>query len=66
MLGLAAVAHAIGDRDRILVLGPEPSRTSLEREYVSIFRRPDRLVDMEPEGPVSRADLVALLREQAD
>jgi hypothetical protein len=66
LLGLAAVAHAIGDRDRILVLGPEPSRTSLERQYVSIFRRPDRLIDVEPEGPVSRADLVARLREQAD
>ncbi|HEU0237635.1 MAG TPA: hypothetical protein VFR14_14455 [Candidatus Limnocylindrales bacterium] len=65
MVGLAAVARAIGDRERILVLGPEPARTSLEREYVSIFRRPDRLVDVEPEGPVSRADLIALLREQA-
>jgi len=65
MLGLAAVARAIGDRERILVLGPEPARTSLEREYVAIFRRPDRLVDIEPEGPVSRADLIARLREQA-
>jgi hypothetical protein len=65
LVELAAIVHAIGDRDRIVVMGPEPSRTSLEREYVSIVRRPDRLVDVEAEGPVSRADVVALLREQA-
>jgi hypothetical protein len=64
ILAIAAVAHAIGDRERIVVLGPESSRIALERELVSIFRRPDRLVDQESNGPVGPAALVALLREQ--
>jgi hypothetical protein len=37
-------------------------RLALEREYVSIFRRPDRLVDVEPSGPVGRDELVERLR----
>lgn len=65
-LAFAAVAHAIGESDRVVVMGPESARTRLEREYVAISHRPDRLVEIEREGPVSRDDLVGLLREQAD
>jgi hypothetical protein len=62
--GLADVARAVGDADRVIVTGPESSRATLEREFVSIFRAPERLEDFEPEGPMTRADLVALLRER--
>jgi len=65
-LAVASVAHAIVESDRVVVLGPQPARTRLEREFVAISHRPDRLVDVEREGPVSRADLVDLLREQAE
>ncbi len=58
---LAAVVRSIGDCQRVLVLGPGSTRLALEREYVSTFRRPDRLVDVEPAGPPSEADLAATL-----
>jgi hypothetical protein len=66
LLGLAAVAHALGGSDRVVVMGPESVRTRLEREYVAVSHRPDLLVDVEREGPVSREDLIRLLRDQAD
>lgn len=65
-IALASVAHALAEGDRVAVMGAEPVRTRLEREYVAISHRPDRLVDMPREGPVSSEDLVRLLREQPD
>lgn len=62
---VALVVHAIGDRDRVVILGPSSARLALEREYVSIYRRPDRLVDVEPAGPVKTEDLVERLRALA-
>jgi hypothetical protein len=59
---LAIVVRTIGDRERVLILGPGPMRLALEREYVSIYRRPERLVDVEPSGRVDRAQLVERLR----
>ena len=59
---LAIVVRTIGDRERVLILGPSSMRLALEREYVSIYRRPDRLVDVEPSGPVGRDELVERLR----
>lgn len=59
---LALVVRAIGDRQRVLILGPSDLRLGLEREYVSIYRRPDRLVDVEPSGPVDRETLIEQLR----
>ena len=55
---LARVVHAVGDRERVLILGPSAPRLALEREYVAIFRRPDRLIDMEPADAVVPQDLV--------
>ena len=60
-LFLAAVTRAIGDRQRILILGPSSTRLDLEREYVSLFQRPDRLIDVEPAGPVTVAGLLERL-----
>jgi hypothetical protein len=59
---LAQVVRVIGDRQRVAILGPSPVRLALEREYVALFQRPDRLVDVEPEGPVSAAELVDRVR----
>jgi hypothetical protein len=40
-------------------------RLALEREYVAIHHRPDRLVDVEPSGALAPGDLVRRLRELA-
>ena len=60
---LARIAKQIGARDRVLIMGPDALRTELEREYVAIYHRPDRLVDVEPATEPSEAELVARLRE---
>jgi hypothetical protein len=63
---LAIVVRAIGDRERVVILGPSSMRLALEREYVAIYHRPDRLVDVEPAGALDPGDLVRRLRELAD
>ena len=62
---LRLVVRAVGDRERVLILGPNSVRLALEREYTSIYQRPDRLVDVEPAGMVDAAGLVDRLRELA-
>jgi hypothetical protein len=62
---LAQVIRVIGDRQRVVILGPSTVRLALEREYVAIFRRPDRLVDVEPAGTISSEELVDRLRALA-
>jgi hypothetical protein len=58
---LARVVDEIGDRERVVILGPGSLRLALEREYVSRFHRPDRLVDVEPSGLIDREALVSRL-----
>ena len=55
---LTRIADVIDDADRVVILGPGDMRTRLEREYVTIWHRPDRLVDVEPSGPVGADDLI--------
>lgn len=62
---LALVVRAIGDRQRVVILGPSSARLALEREYVAIFHRPDRLVDVEAAGAVGADALVDRLRALA-
>jgi len=62
---LALVTGAIGDRERVLILGPGSMRLALERDYVALYRRPDRLVDVEPAGGMDREGIVDRLRELA-
>jgi hypothetical protein len=62
---LAQVVRAIGDRQRVLILGPSSIRLALERDYVAMYRRPDRLVDVEPAGPFSSDELVERVRTLA-
>lgn len=59
---LAQVVRVIGDRRRVLILGPNSIRLALESEYVATFRRPDRLVYVEPAGTMDAEELVDLLR----
>ncbi len=63
---LGRIVHEIGDRDRVVILGPGSLRTELEREYVTIYHRPDRLIDVEPASEMTEAELVARLRELSD
>jgi hypothetical protein len=58
---LARVTDRIGDAERIVILGPGDMRTRLEREHVMIWHRPDRIVDVEPSGPVTREQLLERL-----
>jgi hypothetical protein len=62
---LALVVRAVGDRTRVAILGPSSARLALEREYVAIYRRPERIVDVEPTGTVETEDLVERLRALA-
>ena len=45
-LALLQVVEAIGDAPRVVLLGDPDTRIALEREYVAIRRRPERLVDL--------------------
>ena len=63
--GLVRVADAIGNRDCVVVTGPLGMRTALERQYVALYQRPDRLVDVETTVPLTRRELVERLRELA-
>jgi len=62
---LDTVVHAIGDLPRIVIMGPSFERLALERAYVAIYHRPDRLLDVEPSEPVGEAELIERLRELA-
>jgi len=41
---LARVVHELRDREHVMIVGPQPARLGLEREYVAITHRPDRLI----------------------
>ncbi len=62
---LEQVIRAIGDRQRVMILGPDTARLALEREYVAVFHRPERLVDVEPTGLVGRDELLDRARTLA-
>jgi hypothetical protein len=62
---LSKVVRRIGDRERVMILGPGSARLALEREYVALYRRPDRLVDVEPSGTIDEEDLVERVRALA-
>jgi hypothetical protein len=62
---LGKVVHAIGERERVMVLGPGADRFALEREYVGIHRRPDHLIDVEPVGLLAEPEVIDRLRRLA-
>jgi hypothetical protein len=59
---LLRVARETADCDRIVVMGPGGDRLAFEREYVSLYRRPDRLLDDEAIATATRFDLLDRLR----
>jgi hypothetical protein len=59
---LLRVLHAAADCERLVVMGPDAARVALEREYVSIYRRPDRLIDAGQVSAPREVDLVDHLR----
>jgi hypothetical protein len=59
---LTHIVRAIGDQERVLILGPSSIRLALEREYATKFPRPERLVEVKASGPVDTAQLADRLR----
>jgi hypothetical protein len=59
---LFRVARETTDCDRLVVMGPGQERLAFEREYVSLYQRPDRLIDDEAAATASRFDLLDRLR----
>lgn len=41
---LARVVHEIADRRHVMIVGPQILKLALEREFVAISHRPDRLI----------------------
>jgi hypothetical protein len=56
------VAQQTEDCDRLVVMGPGDERLAFEREYVTLYHRPERLVDDEPIAAATRTDLLDRLR----
>lgn len=61
-LYLLRVARQADDCDRVMILGPDTTRLAFEREYVALYRRPDRLVDVEAAPSANTVELLDRLR----
>jgi hypothetical protein len=59
---LLRVARETDDCDLLMILGPGDTRLAFEREYVALYRRPDRLVDVEAAATTTPTDLMDRLR----
>lgn len=62
---LHKVVELIGQRDRLLIIGPYPIGQECERAYVLEYGRAGRLIDVEPLADMDREDLEARVRELA-
>jgi hypothetical protein len=40
------VVREAADCDRVVIMGPDAARIDFEREYVTLYRRPDQLIDV--------------------
>jgi hypothetical protein len=60
-LYLLRVAHEAAGCDRVVITGPDAARLDFEREYVTLYRRPDRLIDIGPSFEPGRHELVEQL-----
>ena len=59
---LHRILHEAADCDRLVVMGSDAARFAFEREYVALYRRPDRLIDVGRVDPPRGSDLVDHLR----
>jgi hypothetical protein len=57
---LAHVVHEVGDRPIVSIVGPSNVRIALEREFVAISHRPERLVGI----PMAKRDAEAQILER--
>jgi hypothetical protein len=62
---LARVVHEIGDRATVSVIGPSSVRLALEREFVAISHRPDRIVGIPQSARVAGAQIRERMRRLA-
>lgn len=58
---LLRVVHEAADCDRVVIMGPDAARIDFEREYVALYRRPDRLIDVGVSFTPAPSDLIAQL-----
>jgi hypothetical protein len=59
---LLRVAREADDCDRLMIVGPGATRLAFEREYVALYRRPDRLIDAETAASTTPTELIERLR----
>ncbi len=59
---LAHVVHEIGDSATVTIIGPSSVRLALEREFVSINHRPDRIVGIPMAATATRTETLARMR----
>ena len=43
---LERIAREADDCDRVVIMGPDASRIAFEREFVALYHRPERLIDV--------------------
>lgn len=59
---LHRVVNEAAGCDRLVVMGTDAARVAFEREYVALYRRPDRLIDVGQVAAPRACDLVDHLR----
>jgi len=62
---LAHVVHEIGDRATVSIAGPSWIRLALEREFVAINHRPERLVGIPTSSRVAETEILERMRRLA-
>jgi hypothetical protein len=62
---LAHVVHEIGDRPTVSIVGPSSMRLALEREFVAISHRPERLVGIPVAARAAEAQILERMRRLA-
>ena len=55
---LGQVVHEINGRGRVMLIGAPPIRLALERRFVAVSHRPDRLLPAPPRARVFAAKIV--------
>jgi hypothetical protein len=60
---LVRVVDVLGVRDRLLILGPDSTRSWLERTYVIRYPSTRHLIDVEPQRYLGSDDLIRQLHE---
>lgn len=62
---LAHVVHEIGDSATVSIIGPSSVRLALEREFVSISHRPERIVGIPMTATSTGYEILARMRRLA-